>query len=206
LNFTLAFTAVSCSSRLKEHQGRIARFLAAHRLATAVYHPGLAASFEYVVNRQFDEYERLYGAPAGRVDGHHHMHLCANVVRKKLLPEGIIVRRNLSFRHGEKSALNRLYRNHLDARLARRHRLTDYFFDLLPLEPRSRLTAILDLANRFDVEVETHPAREEEYRFLMDGGLSRYEGDVCLSRGYLLRFSKPSYGFGSWVLTQRAMK
>ena len=46
-----------------------------------VYHPGLASSFEYVVKAQLEEYERLYGAPANRVDGHHHMHLCANVVK-----------------------------------------------------------------------------------------------------------------------------
>jgi chitin disaccharide deacetylase len=206
LNFTLAFSAASCSARLKEHQGKIARFLGAHRFASAVYHPGLAASFEYVVSRQLDEYERLYGAPARRVDGHHHMHLCANVVRQKLLPEGIIVRRNLSFRPGEKGTLNRFYRNHLDARIARRHRLTDYFFDLLPLEPPSRLVGILELADRFDVEVETHPIRDEEFRFLVDEGLSRYAGEVVISRGYVLRFCRQSDGFSTASLTQQALR
>jgi hypothetical protein len=206
LNFTLAYSAASCPARLREHQGQLARFLRSHRLAPAMYHPGLATSFEYVVKAQLDEYERLFAVPTGRVDGHHHMHLSMNVATQKLLPEGIVVRRNLSFRPGEKGYLNRAYRRLQDQRLARRHRLTDFFFDLRPIEPRHRFSGILELAYRFDVEVETHPIREEEYRFLVDEELLRCGSGVTVSRGYILRFCKSTYGFGNATSTQQALR
>ena len=53
----------------------------------------------YVVKAQLEEFERLYGRAPNRIDGHHHAHLCANVVLAGLLPAGTIVRRNFSFRH-----------------------------------------------------------------------------------------------------------
>jgi hypothetical protein len=206
LNFSLPYSAANCPMRLREHQGKLARFLNSSRLAPMVYHPGLAASFEYVVRAQFEEYERLFGVPAGRADGHHHMHLSANVVRQKLLPEGIMVRRNLSFGPGEKGYLNRLYRRLQDKRLARRHRLADFFFDLLPIEPQHRLARILKLADRFDVEVETHPIREEEYRFLVEGGLSHIDDNMAVSRGYVLRYSDSGYDLGNATLTPQVLR
>jgi hypothetical protein len=187
LNFTLPFAASSCSSRLLEHQRQVSRFLTSHRLAPVLYHPGLVASFEYVAKAQMDEYERLYGVPANRMDGHHHMHLCTNVTRQKLLPEGIVVRRNLTFGPGEKGYVNRLYRSRQDRRLARRHRTTDLFFDLQPLEPLQRLTRIFELADRCDIEIETHPVRDEEYNFLVDGGIARCTENAAIARGYILR-------------------
>jgi hypothetical protein len=129
----------------------------------------------------------LYGASARRIDGHHHMHLCANIVGQKLLPAGTIVRRNFSFEPGEKNALNRLYRAQQDKRLARRHRMTDFFFSLPPLEPSSRLEKIFKLALGADVEVETHPVNRDEYRFLLGGELMRCAATVGISRGYRLR-------------------
>lgn len=66
--------------------------------------------------------------------------------------------------------------------------MTDFFFSLPPLEPRTRLEKIFDLANHFNVEVETHPATPEEYRFLVNGELSRRAGKVGVARGYHLRF------------------
>ena len=185
LNLTAPFDAPQGSSKLTEHQRKVAHFLTANRFAFMLYHPGLANSFEYVVKAQLEEFTRLYGAPANRVDGHHHMHLSANVVLQKLLPDHIIVRRNFTFGPGEKGYFNRLYRRRLDLRLARRHRMTDYFFDLQPLEP-SRLAGIVALSTRFSVEVETHPIRQNEYRFLVDGELLRCAGDCGVARGYVL--------------------
>ena len=169
LNFTTAFSAHSVPNRLAEHQGRLARYLRKHRLAQVVYHPGLVSSFEYVVASQRDEFCRLYGAELSRLDGHHHMHLCANVVLGKLLPAGTLVRRNFSFRPGEKSSANRLYRQAVDYQLARRHRVVDYLFSLPPLEPRSRLQGIFSLASCSMVELETHPIHPVEHDFLLGG-------------------------------------
>lgn len=188
LNLTMPFSAPDCPSRLREHQEKLSRFLRLHRLAPAVYHPGLRSSFEYVVKAQLEEYERVYGTAVNRIDGHHHMHLCANVLVQELLPAGIIVRRNLSFAVGKKGFLNRFYRRRQDERLARHYRLTDFFFDLQPLEPRQRLRSIFELAERFDVEVETHPIHDNEYKFLVDGELTRCGGEGAVARGYSLRF------------------
>jgi hypothetical protein len=186
LNLTTPFSGTNCGSPLKEHQRRITRFLRASRLCPAIYHPGRSGSFEYVVNAQLEEYERLYGVPPGRVDGHHHMHLCANVQVQKLLPAGTIARRNFSFVSGEKGALNRRYRRWQDSRLAKRHRMTDFFFALPPMDPSGRLERIFDLANRCSVEVETHPVNADEYQFLTGGELMRRVGDVKIARGYAL--------------------
>ena len=130
-----------------------------------LFHPGLARSFEYVVAAQREEFFRLYGVQPDRIDGHHHMHLAANVVLQGLMPAGTAIRRNFSFRPGEKSLLNRWYRGALDGWLARRHRLTDYFFSLPPLDPW-RLQRIFSLSHESTVELETHPVNPEESRFL----------------------------------------
>jgi hypothetical protein len=145
------------------------------------YHPGLAGDFEYVVQAQIEEYRRLYGTEPERLDGHHHMHLCANVLLGGLLPRGTIVRRNFSFERREKSFLNRLYRRFVDRKLARRHRLVDYFFSLEPLSPSGRLERIFSMATLFTVEVETHPVRREEYHFLMSDEMLRVTADARLA-------------------------
>jgi chitin disaccharide deacetylase len=206
LNFTLPFSAASCPPRLLAHQLKLAHSLKSYWRAATIYHPGLAASFEYVVNAQIEEYRRLFGAPPSRIDGHHHMHLSRNVAVQRLLPEGVIVRRNLSFTSGEKGYLNRLFRLRQDRKLARRHRMADFFFDLLPIEPGTRLEKIFSLANRYDIEIETHPARDEEYEFLMNGGLGRLAKNVAIAQGYMLRFGSHHSSIGNFSRIEQAWR
>jgi predicted glycoside hydrolase/deacetylase ChbG (UPF0249 family) len=184
LNFTTAFSLPGCPARLAGRQQDVARYLLRHPLARLVFHPGLASSFEYVVAAQMEEYQRLYGVKPARIDGHHHMHLCANVRWAHLLPQGTLVRRNFSFRAGEKSWLNRYYRGAVDRQLARRHRLVDFLFSLPPLEPASRLQQIFATARQAVVELETHPVNAEEYRFLSGGEMLRQLGDQAIARGF----------------------
>jgi chitin disaccharide deacetylase len=187
LNLTTPFSSPKRLSRLREHQQRVFHFLRSRRLAPAFYHPGLNGSFEYVVTAQLEEFERLYGFQPSRIDGHHHMHLCANVVRRTLLPAGTIVRRNFSLGRKEKSYANLLYRRWQDRKLAQRHRLADYFFSIQPLDRPDRLEKFADLARHFTVEVETHPFNIQEHKFLTEGKLQSYLGNVEISRGYVLR-------------------
>lgn len=187
LNLTQEFSSAGCSPVLREHQSRVKRFLLSFRLAPALRNPRLANSFEYVVRAQLEEYERIYGCAPRRVDGHHHMHLCANVLAAELLPAGTIARRNFSFQPGEKSVLNRAYRGWRDRQLAERHQLADYFFDLTPLRPPERLARLFALGAHANVEIETHPALYEEYRFLRGGEFERHAGAVGVMRGYILR-------------------
>lgn len=184
LNFTTPFSSRLCAFRLTEHQQKLSRFLRSHRYAPAIYHPGLSASFEYVVKAQLEEFERLYGAPAGRVDGHHHMHLCANVLFGELIPAGTLVRRNFSFGPGEKSWMNRLYRRWMDRQLKRRHRVVDFLFSLAPVEPVERLQRICSLARYAVVELETHPVNPEEYRFLTSGEIFQQIPDLRVARDF----------------------
>ena len=173
LNFTAPFSGGSYPAMLGEHQQRIGRRLRRHRFAQVMFYPELSRSFEYVVSAQLDEFCRLYGSVPQRLDGHHHMHLCANVLLGQFLRAGTIVRRNFSFEPGEKSFLNRLYRHAIDRLLSRRHLVTDFFFSLAPLAPLERLDRIFTLARDFVVEIETHPLNPDEYRFLVGGEIFR---------------------------------
>ena len=181
LNLTTPFSAPLRPRPLAERQEAVARHLLRHRLAPTVFHPGLMGSFEYVVRTQLDEFQRLYGKPPSRLDGHRHMHLCANVLLSRLLPAGTLVRRNFSFQRGEKGLWNRAYRRGVDHLLARRHRLVDFFFALAPLDGLDRLERIVSLARRFVVEVEAHPVHPDEYRFLTSGEFFRRAGDVRIA-------------------------
>ena len=175
LNFTTAFSAKGCSANLLEHQGRLAKYLLSNRFSQVLFHPALANSFEYVVSHQLDAFHRTYGEVPQRLDGHHHMHLCSNVLLGRLMPAGTLVRRSFTFQPGEKSWVNRAYRRLIDRLLASRHRITDYFFSIEPLDPRTRLQQIFKLADTYTIEVETHPVRPEEFRFLMGDEI------LCLS-------------------------
>ena len=187
LNFTTPFSARSLPPSLAEHHQQVARHLLRHRLAQVVFHPGLTRSFHYVAAAQSDEFRRLYGAAPERIDGHHHMHLSANVLMQKLLPPGTMVRRSFSFDPGEKGLANHLYRRFVDRGLARRHSLTDYFFSLAPLEPASRLRRIFSLANQFSVEVETHPVNPDEHHYLAGGEIFRQLGEIGVARPSVMR-------------------
>jgi chitin disaccharide deacetylase len=175
LNFTTPFTSQRCPSRLLECQERVAKYLLAYRFSQVVFNPALRGAFEYVVSTQIDEFCRLYGAAPHRFDGHHHMHLSANVLVAGLLPKETIVRRNFSFEAGEKGWINRQYRGTVDRVLGRRYRLTDFFFSIVPMNSTDRMKRIAHLAERFVVEVETHPVNPDEYGFLTAGGFSRHQ-------------------------------
>ena len=184
LNLTTPFAASNCPARLAERQREIIACLRRNSFARVVFHPLLARSFKYVVEAQLEEFRRLYAAGPERIDGHHHMHLCSNVVFGGLLPRGILVRRNFSFLRGEKGLWNRSYRKFVDSALAKRHRMADYFFSLPPLTPRSRLERIFSLADAHTVEVETHPALPGEYAFLMGEEILSLTENVEVARRY----------------------
>ncbi|MGA3316335.1 MAG: ChbG/HpnK family deacetylase [Candidatus Korobacteraceae bacterium] len=200
LNFTTPFSARRCPALLVERQHELAKRLLSHRLAHTLFYPALMRSFEYVVSAQLDEFCRIYGAVPGRLDGHHHMHLCPNVLLAGLLPPGTVVRRNFSFWPGEKSLGNRLYRKAVDRILSRRHVLTDFFFSLEPLEPLDRLERIFALADQFVIEVETHPINPAEYRFLSDGEILRLAGDRPIAPRFAVRSNGMSSGDSSLAL------
>ncbi|MCB1097955.1 MAG: ChbG/HpnK family deacetylase [Verrucomicrobiae bacterium] len=168
LNFTQAFTGIAVNKQLERALRATSKYLCSSRLASLVYNPFLHASFSRLCAAQIEEYRRLYGTEPTHINGHQHMHLCMNVIISGFLPRGAIVRRNFTFRKGEKSFLNRAYRDILDARLSRHHTLTDQFYSLKSAIEHRRLSAILEASKTNSVELMTHPEWVIESQFLDD--------------------------------------
>jgi predicted glycoside hydrolase/deacetylase ChbG (UPF0249 family) len=165
LNFTEEFTANRCPETLRSCHSKVVRFLTGNRYAQLLYNPLLRKEFVYSYEAQAGEFARLYRKPPSHIDGHHHMHLCANLLLSGVIPPGMKMRRNFSFWPGEKSLLNRTYRSLVDRWLARRYQLPDYFFDLTQSIQQKKLDRVVGLARSSNVELMTHPVvrREEEY-------------------------------------------
>ena len=96
LNFSEEFTDKSCSKTLKETQGRIIRFLKRSKYAQLLYNPFLGEAFASSYRAQVEEFMRLFEKLPSHIDGHHHMHLCANLLLGKSIPAGMRLRRNFS--------------------------------------------------------------------------------------------------------------
>jgi predicted glycoside hydrolase/deacetylase ChbG (UPF0249 family) len=167
LNLTQPFTAEVSDARLLQVHRRIVRFLRASKYALLFYHPLLRDAFGFAYRAQAAEFERLYGRPPSHIDGHQHMHLCSNMLMDEIIPSGTKVRRSFSFFPGEKDFINRFYRRWVDRKLARRHRLTDYFFALSQNLAPQKLARVARLASSASVELMTHPVAPAEYELLL---------------------------------------
>ena len=170
LNFAEPFTGKNYPSELHRYHAKTIRYLMGNKYAQLVYNPLLRREFAYSYEAQENEFLRLYGRRPSHIDGHHHMHLCANVLLSKVIPAGVKMRRNFSFWPGEKSLLNRTYRALVDHWLARRYRLPDYFFDLTQCIQKGKLDRVAALANASTVELMTHPVVREEREYLLSDG------------------------------------
>jgi len=167
LNFSEPFTDGRCPERLRDCHNRIVRYLRRNKYAQILYNPSLRSEFAYSYSAQADEFLRLLGRDPSHIDGHHHMHLCANLLLSNLIPAGIRIRRNFSFWPGEKNWFNRAYRSLVDSWLARRYRLTNYFFDLTQSIREKKIDRVMALAESSKVELMTHPILELESEYLM---------------------------------------
>ena len=183
INFSERFTGDSVPPRLRQDHDRVCRFLTASKYALLVYHPFLRRQFRVGLEAQYVEFKRLYGREPSHFDGHQHLHLASNLLLENRLPSGTKVRRSFSFRSGEKSLVNRIYRSAVDRRLARRHRLTDYFFALSQHLGSGCLERVVQLAKTANVELMTHPQIQNEYDFLMGDDFGRAISGVRLA-GY----------------------
>src|SRR5438552_7871352 len=162
LNFAEPFTGKNYPAKLGECHGRIVRYLMGNKYAQLVYNPFLRKEFAYSYETQTAEFLRLFGKPPSHIDGHHHMHLCCNMLLSDMIPAGMQMRRNFSFWTGEKSLLNRTYRALVDQWLARRFQLPDYFFDLTQCIREKKLDRMAALAKSNNVELMTHPVVQTE--------------------------------------------
>src|SRR5436305_8482771 len=167
LNFAEALTGKNYPAELGQYHGRIIRYLMRNKYAQLIYNPFLQKEFTYSYQAQAREFARLFGRLPSHIDGHHHMHLCGNILMSKVIPAGMKMRRNFSFWPGEKSWLNRTYRALVDRWLARKYRLTDYFFDLSQSLQEQKLDRVVALAKFSKVELMTHPIIRTESEYLL---------------------------------------
>jgi chitin disaccharide deacetylase len=190
INLSEPFTSDAVPVSLRADHDRLCRFLGSSKYALLLFNPLLTHQFKRVVQAQSEEFIRLYKRAPVRVDGHLHMHLASNVIIQRLVPAGTIVRRNFSFRPGEKSLLNRLYRRVIDAHLSRRHRTTDYFFSLANHLSAERLRHVVGLSAAARVELMVHPELSDEYEFLMSDEYRQVMTTTTLSVPPLLHGSR----------------
>jgi hypothetical protein len=167
LNLTALFSSGVVSAAIRSHQTRIVRYLNSHSLAQVLSNPLLAGSFRTVFEAQVDEFRRLYGTPPPFYNGHHHMHLCANILGGGLLPAGARIRGTFTFEEGEKGLVNRWYRRRLHRLISRTYKSTGGFFTIAPVSDARRVFALLQRGQAGDIEIEVHPELDEETEFLL---------------------------------------
>ena len=168
LNLSLPFDGPKIPPRLWEHHVSVGRYLRFGQWAQVMYNPFLKDKFNYIFKAQYDEYCRLFGREPAKIDGHHHMHLCMNMIADRIIPPGRRVRRNFSFGPGEKTIFNRSYRRLIDLWLVRHYFCTDSFFSIEPVADHKRIEKIVRIAYSSNVELEVHPEKTEQYEYLMN--------------------------------------
>jgi len=167
LNLSQPFTGETRAGLLRGYHHRIVRFLTLNKYSLLIYNPTLRKEFQYVYEAQVEEFLRLYGRPPSHIDGHHHKHHCTNMLLDRVIPEHERVRRSFSFWPGEKGLMNRTYRRVIDMWLARRYRLTDFFFALSQSIQGDRMMRVAEIAEAATVELMTHPNNANEYAYLL---------------------------------------
>lgn len=168
LNLDERFTGKVPQGPLLGYQERIATFLTGTWYNQILYNPFLWKEFDYVYKAQYEEFVRLYGRRPSHINGHHHRHLCSNILLGKSISAGEKVRRSFTFRHGEKSLANRLYRRLVDVVVERRFVTTDMFFAAVPAEPIEALCEKVQFAFRHVVELMVHASTDADMGYLMN--------------------------------------
>jgi chitin disaccharide deacetylase len=161
------------SSSVIQSQEMVSSFLLRSRWHKLIYNPFLSRHFDLAFKAQYEEFARIYGKAPSHIDGHHHLHLCANMVFGNIIPAGMPTRRNYTFYKGDKGRINRFYRRCMDAWLRRGHIRTSYFFALPCIDQQDRLRAILALAGNSSVELMAHPEKDDDFVQLMSDEFSR---------------------------------
>jgi predicted glycoside hydrolase/deacetylase ChbG (UPF0249 family) len=166
INFTQMIIRSANNPSLWEYQNRLVKYLNASKYNYLMYNPTLRSVFIYVFRAQYEEFERLFDMSPSHINGHHHMHLCANMLIGGVIPKGQKIRRSFSFARGEKNLPNRIYRAIINRFLERKYITTEYFFSLSERLTTGRLESALNLARTSSIEIQTHPENDDEFRWL----------------------------------------
>jgi predicted glycoside hydrolase/deacetylase ChbG (UPF0249 family) len=180
VNFNQKLTDPDCPEVLMKAHESVRRFLRCSKYAQLIYNPWIQKQFTMIYGAQRDEYVKLYDREPSHIDGHQHMHLCANALFGEIFPGGAMVRRSFSFWAGEKSILNRYFRFRVYKKLRRRYKTTDYFFSLAQCLAYKRLERVAAMAKSHVVELMSHPEIAIERNYLMSESWSHQFGSCRL--------------------------
>ena len=180
LNFDLPFTGACVSSQLRRQHQRLVEFFRQRKLANVLYSPSLRDPFRQLFDAQREEFVRLYQREPTHYDGHHHRHLCANMLLDRIIPSQQRVRTTFSFGWREKPFWNVAYRRILDNFVRRCYVTTDRFFALSSSLPHSALMRVVELSRSENVELMTHPEAPGEKAFLTSAAFGEVFSDVPL--------------------------
>lgn len=170
LNFDEQLTGSVPAGPMKEYHDRVATFLTRSKFSQVIYNPLLTRQFDYLYKSQYEEFLRLYRRPPTHINGHHHMHLCTNMLFDKIIPSGFRVRRSFTFMKGERNIANRLYRRIVDTLVMQRFITTDMFFAAIPSESVSVLKRKAGLAKSRTVELMLHVPSQVGLDYVMHPG------------------------------------
>ena len=135
-----------------------------------LFSPIVRRAVESSIQDQLDAFRSTYFREPTHLDGHHHVHFTPNVLLSRTIPPLMKLRRTYTYERGEKRTTNRAFRMILHSSLGRRHRTTEYFFDLHDLHPElggGGMERKLDLAKSTSVEVGCHPEVADERNVLL---------------------------------------
>lgn len=166
LNLDEEMTGPQLPAKLREYHRVTASYLNIRKWNQLIYNPFLRNTFDYVFQAQWDEFCRLYGEEPKRLDGHHHWHLCMNILLSGIIPKKIKIRKNFTFCRGEKIFINRFYRRLVDWWLQSNFLCTDYFFSIKPID-LAKLQRLVVLSAYSDIEIMVHPGIKDEFMFLL---------------------------------------
>lgn len=172
LNLTDPYSGKIQSDRLLQYHNQICSFLNYGKYSNLLYNPLLKNQFQYVYAAQYDEFLRLYKKNPTHIDGHYHVHLCANMLIQRIIDRGTKIRTTFSVRKNEKNPLNQAFRIFIRYLVQRRFLSTDYLFALGSFigsgNPQSdHLREIMQLALTSSVELIVHPQKSDEYNYIM---------------------------------------
>jgi predicted glycoside hydrolase/deacetylase ChbG (UPF0249 family) len=182
LNFTLPYSGENIPEKLRDEQKAVFSYLTKHKIFQVIYNPLLANSFKFLFLSQQEEFIRLYGRKPEHYNGHHHMHLCTNVLAGGIIPKGTKMRGTFTFERSEKNPLNLLYRRLLKVYISRRFLSTDSFFNIGALKNVKSLRSIINRAVQENIEIGVHPEKPEEGEFIVGHEFGQLLDSVRLGR------------------------
>ena len=157
LNFSSSFTMMDLETDLIVKHERIVRYFTWHKYIRLFYNPFITGDVKQCFKSQYNEFLRLYGKEPTHIDGHHYLHLCANVVFGNVIPDGIKIRRSITYpdktKNLKKNIMKRFVWSFFDKEILKKHLSTNYFFELDSNFQLDELRIVIERAKESNVEL-----------------------------------------------------